>query len=419
MLRAYSGQTYQKLFSLSLTILLTLILPIYFSSGLKEVAMPSASLSTPDPLVIPKPTKTSEGYNSGSQNRRRLSKVHDTLPLSFEANQGQAQPQVKFISRGRGYNLLLTSTEAILSLNDTSKFKAPQHLPNKRDDRAKPRVLRMKLEGADNGSLITGLDESEGKVNYFVGNKAEHWQTNVALFRKVQYRNVYPGIDLIYYGNESQIEHDFVIAPGADHHLIQLSFEGAESMRLDSQQNLLFRINESHLRLTKPVIYQIIDGRKKEVSGSYVLHKRHRVSFEVGSYNRTIPLVIDPVLVYSTYLGGDGMDEGNDIAVDRFGNAYVTGWTQSANFPPATSTTAPQELIGGFYDAFVSKLSADGQTLLYRTFLGGSDLEHGLGIAVDTAGNAYITGWTSSTNFPVVNPLQRTYAGGGARGRRS
>ncbi len=415
MLRPYRCQTTQKPLNLSLTLvlcLLSLIPPIYFSTRARGEVIRSASLSIPEGSGILKRAGT-PGNSSNNQNKRDLGSFQSTLPVSFEANHGQTQPQVKFISRGKGYNLFLTSTEAILCLNETSRLKTPERLPNKKDYRLQQGVLRMKLEGADSESVVTGLDESEGKVNYFLGSKAEQWQTNIPTYAKVQYHNVYPGIDLIYHGSERQIEHDFVIAPGADHRLIQLSFKGADAVRLDAHDNLVFSIQGKRVGLSKPRLYQIVDGREKDVPGGYVLHKRHRVSFQVGSYDRTIPLVIDPVLVYSTYVGGEGMDEGNGIAVDRAGNVYVTGSTFSAAFPPALSLTAPpQDSIGGICDAFLFKLSPDGRTLLYRTYLGGSSAERGLGIAVDHTGSAYITGWTASPNFPPVNSLQ-SYAGGG------
>jgi len=325
--------------------------------------------------------------------------------LSFEANRGQADPEVRFIARGSGYTLFLTAAETVLS------FPEPP-APGRRNEKqtGKPTVLRMKLVGANGGASVAGLDELPGKSNYFIGNDPSKWRTNVPTYGKVEYRDVYPGVNLVYYGNGRQLEHDFVVAPGADPSLIRLAVEGAGKMELDARGDLVLRDGTGDVHLRKPVAYQEVDGVRRSVAGGFALTDKQQVGFELGDYDRDEPLVIDPVLVYSTYLGGSGDDQASGIAVDSAGNAYVTGVTSSANFPTATPL---QGANAGYSDAFVAKLNPTGSALVYSTYLGGSGQDSGDGIAVDSSGNAYLTGHTNSPNFPTVSPLQPSYGGGG------
>src|SRR5881396_1907639 len=349
----------------------------------------------------------------------RVTESYGKLPLSFEVNRGQMDSDVKFFSRGSGYGIFITPTEAVLGLGSGSRreTKRPDALkrnasPNRPTGVAgRPRrtsVLRMKLAGANPKPQLTGEEELPGKVNYFIGNDPKKWRTNVSTYAKVKYREVYPGIDLVHYGNHRQLEYDFVVAPGADPKAIKLGFEGAEKMEIDARGDLLLHTPEGDVRQHKPVIYQEFDGTRTEVSGSYSLSRRNQVSFEVGKYDRGRPLIIDPTLSYSTYLGGSGSDVGNAIAVDSARNAYVTGATGSTDFPIASPF---QAAIGGSSDAFVTKLNATGSALVYSTYLGGSSGDYGLGIAVDSAGNAYVVGDTDSTNFPTANPFQAAIGG--------
>jgi hypothetical protein len=353
------------------------------------------------------------------------------LPLSFEANQGQADPQVKFLSRGQGYSLFLTPTEAVLQLRnadfglrneDQRDFRGPG--PNPQSALRTPHSaavsavnLRLRLVGANRSPRIRGLEELPGKSNYFIGNDPSKWRTNVPTYGKVEYRDVYPGVNLVYYGKGRQLEHDFIVAPGVDPQQIRFAVQGADKVELDAQGDLVLRAGNGDLHLRKPVVYQEIDGARQEVSGSYVLGAPHsafrtphsvEVGFQVAAYDATRPLVIDPVLVYSTYLGGSGLDGGYGIAVDSAGNAYITGYTESTNFP----TASPQQRANaGGMDVFVAKLSAPGSALLYSTYLGGSGNDYGWSIAVDSTGSAYVTGITYSTNFPTASPLQATVGG--------
>ena len=339
------------------------------------------------------------------------------LPLSFEANHGQTDPQVNFLSRGNGYTLFLTPTEAVLTLRKATNLP-PQHrtgaaLATEQPEEARaatePTVLRMKLLGANRDPQVVGLDELAGKSNYFIGHDPKKWQTNVPTYRKVAYKEIYRGIDLIYYGtNQRQLEYDFIVEPGGDPEAITLGFEGADRLEVDAQGNLLLHLSDGEVLFQKPYVYQETNETRQEIAGGYMLNAKNEVTFEVASYDASKSLVIDPVLAYSTYLGGSGSDEGLGIAVDTFGNAYVTGNTLSVDFPTASPL---QTLNTGSFDAFVTKLNPGGTALIYSTYLGGTDADEGRSIAVDTFGNAYVTGFTSSADFPTASPFQAAHGG--------
>ena len=348
------------------------------------------------------------------------------LPLNFEVNRGQTDSRVKFISRSQGNSLFLTDTEMILTLSRhfssvtrrtdlVSSTKMTETIENKWD--TTPAVLRVKLLTANPEPQVEGQEELPGKSNYFIGKDPVKWRINIPNYAKVKYEAIYPGVDLVYYGNEGQLENDFVVAPGAEPNAIQLGFEGAEELRIDAQGDLVLHVGGSEVRLHKPIAYQLNPKSgswatespvsKQFVPARYVL-TGNRVGFALGEYDGRTPLIIDPMLSYSTYLGGGGSDSGAGIAVDAAGNAYVTGETSSTDFP----TTNPfKGTSGGGGDVFVAKLSSSGSTLLYSTYLGGSNFDSGVGIAVDAAGNAYVTGQTSSANFPTRNPFQGTSGG--------
>jgi len=267
----------------------------------------------------------------------------------------------------------------------------------------------MKLLGANPAPAVAGVGELPGKSNYFVGNDPKKWRANVPTYAKIEYRDVYPGVNLVYYGNQRQLEHDFVVSPGADPKAITLAFEGMDGVAIDALGDLVLRADGGEVRLRKPVVYQEQNGQRAVIPTRYVLKAERQVAFEVAAYDATKPLIIDPVLAYSTYLGGrasafggNADDEGLGIAVDAAGNAYVTGRTLSTSFP--TTPGAFQVTFGGgFFDAFVTKLNGDGSALVYSTYLGGSVDDRGNAIAVDAAGNAYVTGSTSSNNFPTTS----------------
>lgn len=349
--------------------------------------------------------------------------VYGQLPLNFEANLGQVDAQVKFVTRGRGYTLFLTATEALLALPEQKPEDGVSAwlTPKSKIENPESVVLRMKLIGANPAPQIAGMDQLPGKSNYFIGNDPKKWHTNIPHYARVRCKDVYPGVDLVYYGKERQLEYDFVVAPGADPRLIKLAFEGAQHMHIDEGGDLVLQITGGEIRMRKPVVYQELAGLKQPVPGRYVLNvlnlksktqnqKSHLVGFQIASYDASRPLVIDPVLAYSTYLGGSGGDVSNSIAVDSEGNVYVTGQTDSPDFPLAN---AFQPSISGNNNAFVAKLDSTGTMLLYSTYLGGSRSDRGNSIAVDPTGNAYVTGRVSSDDFPTTpDALLTSFRGG-------
>ena len=435
------------------------------------------------------------GALTGSSSRPRVDEAtrrvvvgYGRLLLTFEPNLGQADPAARFLSRGRGYTLFLTATEAILSVtaakNDSS-----------RDMRSSPAVLRMQLVGANPEARVEGLHPLASRSNYFMSNDRTKWRTDIPHYGRVRYQGTYPGIDLVFYGDEEgRLEYDFVVAPRADPRIIELAFAGLDRLELDSDGDLVLRVpapgtegaagDEGIVRLYRPRIYQETEGRRQQIAGRYVLRgprAAHRVGFEVGPYDCTKPLVIDPVLSYSTYLpsnptsraiavdvdgavyvmgsagdGGCAMNadgssyvecsssfvfkfapggtalvyssffgtrfEGSDVAGDALGNAYVTGTTDSETFPTtdgAVDTTCNCLIFeytdNGWYhyfspEAFVMKLDPTG-SLVYSTLLGGTGAEHGHSIALDAAGNVYIAGDTASTDFPTAHSFQNGLAG--------
>jgi hypothetical protein len=342
----------------------------------------------------------------------KIVQSYGKLPLSFEANQGQTDPHVKFLSHGTDYSLFLTGDEAVFSLRERgtsanlSRFR--QALRARVTAPASDAVLRMRLHNADPSAKTVGVEELRSKSNYFVGNDAKRWRSNVPTYSTVEYQAIYRGINLVYYSNEGRLEYDFVVAPGADPGQIQLDFLGNdEGIKQDEKGDLLLRVGKHEFHWRKPVVYQKKDGTREEVAAHYVI-KGNRVEFAMANYDSGSTLFIDP-LVYSTYLGGSLVDEGLGIAVDGSGSVYITGGTRSTDFP--TMGALQSTYGGGDGDAFVAKIAPAG-SLVYSTYLGGSLLDEGLGIAVDSSGDAYVTGLTTSTNFPTMSPLQAANGGG-------
>jgi hypothetical protein len=336
------------------------------------------------------------------------------LPLSFDVNQGQTDSQVKFLSRGHGYVLFLTPNEAVLSLKKLqahSKASALEKSPPASE--AAGAVLRMQLVGANPAPRVLGKDALSGRGNYLIGKDPAKWHTKVPTYGKIAYEDVYPGVNLVYYGNQGQLEYDFVVAPGADPSRVKLAFRGADKIEINPEGELVLHTASGELRMHKPIIYQEIDGVRKPVDGGYVLKEAQEANFQVAAYDAERPLVIDPVLDYSTYLGGSVISGGGDIgwgiAVDQQGQAYVMGITGSSNFP--TENALQPTFGGGFNDAFVAKLNKQGSALVYSTYLGGSGDDQGQSIAVDKRGQAYVTGETYSTDFPTKNALQPVLGG--------
>jgi hypothetical protein len=334
-----------------------------------------------------------------------LASGYGNLPLSFEVNQGQTDGAVDFLARGQGYSLFLTGTEAVLSLRSSEPSLDNSAL-------AAPAVLHLELLGANESATITGLDQLEGRVNYVIGNDPTHWHTDIPTYERVFYDEVYDGIDLVFYGNQQQLEYDWIVAPGADASQIGLCISGVDAA-IDGDGNLQLAVAGGTVELLKPVAYQLVNGERQVVEASYVLSTQDSglstVTLSLGDYDATRSLIIDPILSYSTYLGGSGGDQGLGIAVDAAGQAYVIGNTSSADFP---TLNASQPGLGSGFDAFVTKFDAAGARV-YSTYLGGNNSDNGNGIAVDAAGNAYVVGETASTNFPTLNASQPSLGGGG------
>lgn len=335
------------------------------------------------------------------------------LPLYFEANQGQTDARIQFFARGLSHTIYLGSEGATIALReDASAPRTGRVQPFQSTNNAAVRLVRMNLLGANPAPASTGQGRLPGRVNYLLGNDPAHWQPGVSTFAKVQYERVYPGIDLVYYGNEQELEYDFMVAAGADPAAIALRFDGADRLQIDERGDLVLHVGDTQLRQHKPVVYQIIGGVHHEVSGRYQMRDRQTVTFALGSYDRSQPLVIDPVLSYSTYLGGGKGDIGWAIAVDADGSAFIAGDTLSIFKSLPTSgqqgTNGGGTKYGG--DAFVARLEfttnlvTTNLSLGYLTYLGGNGLDGAIGIAVDAAGSAYITGYTTSSNFPAFPP---------------
>ena len=358
--------------------------------------------------------------------RRRAQNSFGKLGLSFEVNEGQTDSQVSFITRAGGYTLFLSATEAVFVLrtaeskaneaigqsDDEEKSIASSNVPRSKKSapRIQSRVLRMRIEDANQRSAVVGEEQLPGIVNYFIGSDPTKWHTNIPTFGQVRYSEIYHGVDLVYYGNQRQLEYDFVVKPGANASQVSLEFEGADSMEIEpATGDLILKLGEQLMRQHKPFVYQEVNGARREIESRYTLKGASRVGFRVGEYDRARPLIIDPVLAYSTYVGGSKFDSGNSIAVDTFGNAYVTGDTGSANFPTGNGI---DPTLDGDFDAFVTKLNAAGSALVYSTYLGGSINDFGKSIAVDSSGIAYVTGLTNSVNFPTVNAFDPSFNGG-------
>lgn len=362
------------------------------------------------------PSQTSQASKPDEPAQARASEAYAKLPLSFEANHGQTDSQVKFLSRGGGYTLFLTPTEAVLTLRQDKGERREDVVKSKADSSlihrpARLSTLRMRLAGASSHPQVTGSEELPGKVNYFIGDDPKQWRADVPTYARVEYRQVYPGVDLAYYGAQRQLEYDFIVAPDANPNAIELAFQGADKLEINAEGDLVIGIDGAEVIQRAPVSYQEIDGVRRAITSRYELRDGRRVGFEVGPYDTSRTLVIDPMLIYSTFLGGRGYDQAFAIAVDSQGAAYVTGDTTSNDFP--TISGASYTSNNGSADVFISKLNPQGSALIYSTFLGGASADSGKGIAVDSQGIAYVAGITGSANFPTtLGAFNMNHSGG-------
>jgi len=320
------------------------------------------------------------------------------LPLSFIANAGQANANVQFIVKA-GEQTIFFTPQAIV-------FATSEHTE---DELTRGSVVRLRFTGANEEVKVGGEKPLPGVANFFLGNDPEQWRANVPTYAAITYHDLYPGIDLVYSGKQGRLKSEFVVAAGADPTVIIMDYSGVSSMYVRDDGSLVLETPIGKLVEEPPLIYQVIDEARITVEGGYRLLGEGQVAFSLGEYVTTEPLIIDPAFVYSTYLGGSIEDYGRGIAVDGLGNAYVTGETISDDFP--TQDPLQPYYGGGDYDAFVVKLNPSGSALVYSTYLGGSADDRAHGIAVDSWGNAYITGYTYSDDFPTQNPLQPDYGG--------
>jgi len=363
--------------------------------------------SAPSPNHV---ARTTPALGSNRASTGRVDSAYGKLPISFEANQGQTDSKVKFISRGGGSTLFLTSSSAVLTVKSASK----KAINEGSRLLSKPHVaaLRMSMVGANPVPEITGLERLGGSSNYFRGNDPSKWQSNIPTYARVEYRELYPGVNLVYYGNQEQLEYDFQVAPGGNPGDIRMAFEGVRKITISAEGDLILRTSVGDIGMHKPSIYQETNGTRQSIAGRYVIKGKRQIAFEVGGYDKSKALVIDPVLTYSTFLGGTGYDYGRSIAVDSAGNAYITGQTSSFNFP--VTINAYNTTYANGYDVFVTKLNPDGSGLVYSTYLGGNSDDGGYGIAIDSSGNAYITGMTMSTAYPTTPGAYQTTLQGGS-----
>jgi len=350
--------------------------------------------------------------NEVTTTEKKLNTSYHVRPLLFEKNAGQTNEAVKYTSRGEGYTLYLTTDEFVFALTGGNSNAGSNS------------ILSLSFEGANINSTVTGVEELAEKRNYIIGNQPSEWHTDIPTYARVKYEDIYPGIDLVSYGSEGLLEYDFIVAPGVDPDVIQLAVRGADHIRLDEGGNLVIHTRSGNLVQKAPMVYQEVDGLHRSVKGKYVVYEQQisvpgpaarvaqpslqTVSFQVAEYNHDLPLIIDPAITYSSYLGGTNLDQINDITIDGQDNVYITGATMSADFPSTNGLyTTHNDSNGVNLDVFVTKLNSAGQ-IEFSTFLGsgngvtGSD-DEGLGIAVNS-GNIYITGYTniSTSAFPTT-----------------
>lgn len=327
---------------------------------------------------------------------------YGNLPLAFEVNQGQADPSMQFLARGAGYGIGLGTRGAVLSL----PVAAPSDTHGRRQ--ALGAVLHEHLVGGNSAGVLSGEAALPGSSNYLGGNDARQWHTGIAQYARVRQAGVYPGVDLVYYGNQNRLEYDFNVAPGADPRTIVLQFDGARKLRVDADGNLLITTAAGDVVQQHPLVYQDdADGQRTPVAAAYRLLGRDRVAFQVAAYDTGRTLVIDPILALNLYVPGVNTEVEKAVAVDSAGSAYIAGYSTPMNW------LRNLPLVGTLihYDAFVAKLNPAGNALVYLTYFGGSSDDEANAIAVDAAGSAYVTGYTNSNDFPTLNPAQRSKQG--------
>ena len=406
--------------------------------------------------------------------KAHIQRAYGKLPMYFVRNDGQMNKEVRFYERGSGHTTFFTMEGVSLSLTDwqkealgrqkeateenvtgirkTAKIDSwasedqkvknkylqmsfteyPEPLRNQQAINHNTQIIKLIPLNPNNDREIIAEGLQNGTANYFIGNNPKRWKSNIPTYNAIVYKKVYDGIDMKFYGTNSHLKYDIIVKPGADLSKVRLSYEGITDLNVTNDGDMEVRLRHGTLIQKKPYIYQEINGEKVEVEGKFILHTRdfpgyennkttNNVNeqvrcfygFQVAPYDKTRTLIVDPTLIYSTILGGNGSDVGMGIAIDNSGNAYLTGFTQALGSTFPTKNAYQESHAGGTFDAFVAKINAFGNDLIYSTYLGGNGgNEKGLSIAIDNSGNAYVTGETDSTNFPTQNAYQSAYGGG-------
>ena len=330
-----------------------------------------------------------------------LNRAYRKLPLSFEANRGQSDPRVRFLSRGRDSTLFLTPAEIVLALsNSRGHLGAMGKTPVRSREKSLRSIVvmsRIRLVHSNPKSEIIGTEPLPGKSNYFVGNDKGKWLTGIPNYGRVEYRHIYPGIDMVVYGKQWRLHLDFILAPDTDPQRITLAFEGTGKPSTDVEGNLNLLTGEWQIKQIKPFFYQQINGKRLEIPGHYVLKENGHIGLQAASFDRSKPLIIALTSAYFTCVNTEDLP----VSVDVSGNAYVVENTPSTDFPSGgdSGTATPRQ---GLTDVSVKKLSADGSTLSYTTYFGGSGMDYASSMDVDGPGNIYVTGNTRSNNFPTT-----------------
>ncbi len=409
--RRRSGKTSSPTRALVAVMLLIMLGTVALTIGSRAASPRTASGANAQALFAPHPSPSTPSARVA----QKAVATYSHLPMMFEPNQGQTDARVKFLARGSSYVLYLTAQDALLDLQHPAAQSSAHGISS----------VTMKLVGASSAVEPAGDVQLPGKSHYLIGNDPAKWHRDIPQFARVRYRGVYPGIDLVYYGNHGQLEYDFEVAPGGDPTRVALNFKGSQNqelrnLRIDQTGDLVLDAGGSDVRLHAPRVYQKSGSEEQSVPGRFELRGRHKdeVGFQLGAYDRSRMLIIDPMLSYSTYLGGSG-DEACSviapitingipapppscpaIAVDAASNAYVAGSTKSVNFPQTAGEYQPALAQGATANAFIAKFNSAG-TLLFATYLGGSGTDYPTGVAVDSGFDVIVAGTTSSANFPT------------------
>lgn len=402
---------------LSVLVVLTLTFGVFAICVRLLARNPQTPYATPSSASSASTQRATTAEQTAAHEQARAAYLRASL--QFEANAGQSDEEVKFLSRGAGYNLFLTRTELVLALNKNEGGDAKNE-NNKHHDAASPTsstqsaVLRMKLAEANTEPRVAGESRLPGKINYFRGNDPTRWRTDVQAYERVRYEAIYPGVDLVYYGNQRQLQYDFHLAPDARPEQIALDFTGAERIEINSSGDLVLHTAGGEVRQHKPFTYQEINGKREEIASRFVMRDRDTIGFEVGDYDPMRTLVIDPVLSYASFFGGSDYDTAAGVAVDADGDVYIAGATSSSDLPNRNAHQSdfrgPVDQFGGG-DAFVAKFDMNESgdaSLVWATYFGGTGSDRADDIAADHAGNVFITGTTYSDNFPTHNGFANT-----------